>query len=93
MGKRREKTALDEAINLISVAQLRARICFEGPKLAKQLARDELVNARAMLSMEINRLDEEIAEANRGRGRSKRKRHTLAEADAAARAEKGCEGG
>ena len=62
---KRTRTPLEVVAGDINLAALRLRIGYPSPLAAMRRARDELVNARAMLAMEIAVLDNQIAEASR----------------------------
>jgi hypothetical protein len=64
MAKKRIETPLEALVKDIWRAELRLRL-FPNALAAMREARDELVNARAMLTMEIAVLDNRIAETSR----------------------------
>jgi hypothetical protein len=65
MAKKRIETPLEALVKDIARAELRLRLEFPDALAAMREARDELVNARAMLTMEIAVLDNRIAETSR----------------------------
>jgi hypothetical protein len=65
MAKKRIETPLEALVKDIGRADLRLRLEFPNALTAMREARDKLVNARAMLTMEIAVLDNRIAETSR----------------------------